>query len=303
MAAPKKKRATEEAMEDASLSNIDDNIGHEDDYNADCGETVQVEFEARNPEDHDFHGIRKLMQQLFLKAHVDLSEFTNLIISQNYVGSVIKQAELMEEEEDEDDADVAETFGIVTVVNITERKDTECVKQFKSYLIDRSTQCVTPDQLSRLKTLLNDDNHQVGLLLSERFVNIPPQIALPSYESLIKEMERATKKGMKYNFAYYVMICKTYKMPQPVLPSGGGRRKQKGEMEGRIFVNAEEEFFHEEATLTFDYSVKTERDTAIGGDWDGTEDELEPLRTVCVIPADRMQCIMGKLRETLSLPG
>ena len=38
MAAPKKKRATEEAMEDASLSNIDDNIGHEDDYNADCGE-------------------------------------------------------------------------------------------------------------------------------------------------------------------------------------------------------------------------------------------------------------------------
>ena len=28
----------------------------------------------------------------------------------------------MEEEEDEDDADVAETFGIVTVVNITERK-------------------------------------------------------------------------------------------------------------------------------------------------------------------------------------
>ena len=58
-------------------------------------------------------------------------------------------------------------------------------------------------------------------------------------------MERATKKGMKYNFDYYVMICKTYKMPQPVLPSGGGRRKQKGEMEGRIFVNAEEEFFHE----------------------------------------------------------
>ena len=58
-------------------------------------------------------------------------------------------------------------------------------------------------------------------------------------------MERATKKGMKYNFAYFIMICKTYKMPQPAVPSGGGRRKQKGEMEGRIFVNAEEEFFHE----------------------------------------------------------
>ncbi|KAI0212863.1 BRCA2 and CDKN1A-interacting protein, partial [Lamellibrachia satsuma] len=254
---------------------------------------VQVEFEARNPEDHDFHGIRKLLQQLFLKAHVDLSELTDLIISQNYVGSVIK--ELMGDEEEEDDDDVAETFGIVTVVNITERKAVECVKQFKSFLLDRSAQCITAEQQSRLKTILDDNGHQVGLLLSERFVNIPPQIALPSYESLVKEMERAIKKGMKYKFAYYVMISKTYKMPQPAAPSGG-RRKQNNQTEGRIFVNAEEEFFHEEATLTFDYSVKSERDTAIAGEWNGTADELEPLRTVCVIPGDRMQCIMGKLR-------
>ena len=59
-----------------------------------------------------------------------------------------------------------------------------------------------------------------------------------------KEMERAIKKGMKYKFAYYVMISKTYKMPQPAAPSGG-RRKQNNQTEGRIFVNAEEEFFHE----------------------------------------------------------
>ena len=59
----------------------------------------------------------------------------------------------------------------------------------------------------------------------------------------------------------------------------------------------------QEATLTFDYSVKSERDTAIEGQWDETADELEPLRTVCVIPADRMQCIMGQLRDALSLPG
>ena len=38
MAAPKKKRAAEEAMEDASLSNIDDNTGQEDGDKADYGE-------------------------------------------------------------------------------------------------------------------------------------------------------------------------------------------------------------------------------------------------------------------------
>jgi protein BCP1 len=51
---------------------------------------VQVDFEGRNPTDADFHGIKQLLQQLFLKAHVNLSELANLIIGQNYVGSVVK---------------------------------------------------------------------------------------------------------------------------------------------------------------------------------------------------------------------
>ena len=60
-----------------------------------------------------------------------------------------------------------------------------------------------------------------------------------------KEMERATKKRMRYDFAYFVMICKTYKMPA-ALP--GGRNNQ---TEGRIFVNPEEEFFHEASEFSF----------------------------------------------------
>lgn len=51
---------------------------------------IQVDFEGRNPIDSDFHGIKQLLQQLFLKAHINLSELTDLIISQNYVGSVVK---------------------------------------------------------------------------------------------------------------------------------------------------------------------------------------------------------------------
>jgi protein BCP1 len=51
---------------------------------------IQVEFEGRSPDDADFHGIKQLLQQLFLKAHVNLSELADLIIRQNYVGSVVK---------------------------------------------------------------------------------------------------------------------------------------------------------------------------------------------------------------------
>jgi hypothetical protein len=51
---------------------------------------IQVDFEGRNPTDADFHGIKQLLQQLFLKAHVNLSELADVIIGQNYVGSVVK---------------------------------------------------------------------------------------------------------------------------------------------------------------------------------------------------------------------
>ena len=51
---------------------------------------IQVEFEGRNPTDEDFHGIKQLLQQLFLKAHINLSELAELIIGQSYVGSVVK---------------------------------------------------------------------------------------------------------------------------------------------------------------------------------------------------------------------
>jgi len=51
---------------------------------------IQVDFEGRSPVDADFHGIKQLLQQLFLKAHVNLSELAELFIRQNYVGSVVK---------------------------------------------------------------------------------------------------------------------------------------------------------------------------------------------------------------------
>lgn len=40
---------------------------------------IQVEFEGRNPISRDFHGIRQLLQQLFLKSDINLSELSDII--------------------------------------------------------------------------------------------------------------------------------------------------------------------------------------------------------------------------------
>lgn len=79
---------------------------------------IQVDFEGRSPLDPDYHGIKTLLQQLFLKAHIDLGSLTDLIISQNYVGSVVKQSEDLEGSDDED-SDINDVFGVTTVINLS----------------------------------------------------------------------------------------------------------------------------------------------------------------------------------------
>jgi hypothetical protein len=58
----------------------------------------------------------------------------------------------------------------------------------------------------------------------------------------------------------------------------------------------------QESILSFDFSVKQDRDTAIGGDWQGEDDELEPFRSVMVIPASSIPVIMARMSEMYAIP-
>lgn len=76
-------------------------------------------FEGRNPEGQDFHGIKQLLQQLFLKAHIDLSQLSDMLINQVGIGSVLKQGFSDSDDEDETEmADQSDVFGITSVINL-----------------------------------------------------------------------------------------------------------------------------------------------------------------------------------------
>jgi len=267
----------------------DDNDEHmQSDDDGDLMNTkINVEFEARNAEHFDFHGIRKLLNQLLLKAHVDVSQLANEIISQSHVGSVIKQVEASDEESEEDDDEEGTVFGIITALNLSS-SSLECMNELKTVLTDHCAACKNSELSAKLSSYLdsNTEDKQLGLVINERFINIPPQIALPSFDSLWKEIERAKKKHA-YNFSHYLMILKTYR-------DSTNKNSQK------TFINAEEELFLENAELTFDYSVKSERDTGMSDQWDGTDVELEPIRTVILLSAEKIPVIMQRMRELLS---
>ncbi|KAH3787724.1 protein BCCIP homolog [Dreissena polymorpha] len=288
MAASKKKRVEEE-MDDENIDVDEDELDEEGTNSEDDDEAmdqeVQLDFEARIPEDCDFHGIKTLLQQVFLKANVNLSQLTDTIISQNYIGSVMKQPYSPEDNDDDDDDDDDSVLALTSVINLTERKDLDCVKQIRGLLLDKCKACC-PKELDKFTSALDNPDKHVGYLISERFLNLPPTLAVPMFEALVKEMTKACQKEMKYNFAYYVLICKTYEM------------KAAHNVRQMIFSNSEEELFCDASEVSFQFSVADQRDGVVEK-WSAEED-MEPFRTVLLLPAYKLMPVIETIKQELA---
>uniref|UniRef100_A0A8C6D0F0 BRCA2 and CDKN1A-interacting protein n=1 Tax=Moschus moschiferus TaxID=68415 RepID=A0A8C6D0F0_MOSMO len=244
-------------------------------------EEVNIEFEAYSISDNDYDGIKKLLQQLFLKAPVNTAELTDLLIQQNHVGSVIKQTDVSEDSDDDVDED--EIFGFISLLNLTERKGTPCAEQIKELIL-----------------LLCEKNCEKSMVEQlDRFINVPPQIALPMHQQLQKELAEAHKTNKPCGKCYfYLLISKTF------VEAGKSNSKKKRSNQKKdelMFANAEEEFFYEKAILKFNYSVQEESNSCLGGRWSFDDVPMKPLRIVMLIPVDKMNEIMEKLKEHLSV--
>ena len=98
-----------------------DGSGDEDEETAN---EIQVEFEARGPEEEDYQGIRRLLQQLFVRnTVVNIGKIAEAILSQKYLGSVIKQSAGEVEDDNEDDLDDPnEVYAVSTVISLAEKQ-------------------------------------------------------------------------------------------------------------------------------------------------------------------------------------
>uniref|UniRef100_A0A2K5WPU3 BRCA2 and CDKN1A interacting protein n=1 Tax=Macaca fascicularis TaxID=9541 RepID=A0A2K5WPU3_MACFA len=174
----------EDEVEDEDENN-DDSDEEEDEEDDVTDEKVNIEFEAYSLSDNDYDGIKKLLQQLFLKDPVNTAELTDLLIQQNHIVSVIKQMDVSEDSEYDVDED--EVFGFISLLNLTERKGTQCAEQIQELILSFCEKNREKSMVEQLDKFLNDTTKPVGLLLSERFINIPPQIALPMYQQLQRQ--------------------------------------------------------------------------------------------------------------------
>jgi len=193
-----------------------------------------------------------------------------------------------------------QVFGISTVINLTQRLTDEsktspsegdkAIKQMVDLLVDKSDKHGGPVQTKSLKEFLTDKEKHTGWLLNERFVNIPPQISLPLYDSLRDEMHSACAKGQKFKFDHFLLISKALK-------AKGGKKK---DQDAIIFTNGEEELFQEESAFQFAFSVADQQaDAETISEAEDGETSYESWRVVMIIPAEKMEVVAEKMTDIL----
>lgn len=161
---------------------------------------VNVEFEFFNMKPEiDFHGIKSLCRQLFdVDAQLfNISELADLILSQPTIGSTVKV-----------DGEETDAYAFLTVLNMAEHSQKPVMADITRYLVEKSS---SNPAIQRLPQLLRDPKAQVGLILTERLINVPTELAPPMYAMIIDEIEAAVEDKEPYEFTHYLIVSKTWR--------------------------------------------------------------------------------------------
>lgn len=148
------------------------------------------------------------------------------------------------------------------------------------YLIGRAA---TNPVLSPLEHLLiPSDTVQIGLILTERLLNIPEAVVPPMYKMLVEEISWALEEKEPYNFTHYLVLSKTYQVDEPHLDQEtGSTRKKKKQKSGTnnktapslFYFHPEDEIIQRHAKLFGGFEYATKQGEGQAG-WKKTLQEL-----------------------------
>ncbi|XP_064382422.1 protein BCCIP homolog [Halichondria panicea] len=273
---------------------------------SDAEQEIHVDFEAFSISEDDFHGIRCLLKQSFAGSSVDVSALTDLIIKQaDHIGSSIKVC-------DDDNADSAGgspsasggddecVFGVTTLVHLNYHKASDCVKQIKELLL---TQCKShaDSMLLRLSQILTES---VGLVINERLLNIPAEIASPMLNSLLIELKESSQKHPQQFACKYCIVITRSNIQPTVTPRKRHFKKRKDKKQASVesgnstptFDYVECEVLQEECLLSFSYPVREDSE-ATGVKQKHGSSSIEHCRTVLVFEASKFRKAVSNLEE------
>lgn len=243
---------------------------------------LQIEFDFCEPDESDYHGVGELLKRgsLDFVTALNYAELVDTIVNQGNIGTLIKA-----DKEGDDEA----VCACLTVLNLQQFKQLSWPKEIVKALLTRSKAHAPSDVHQKFEAFIStwEDRNDIGLLLNERFVNLPLDLIPPLHKGLPEDIEwsRTTPEcpedeRLFYNFKFYVGVARQLEELPPTanggeasasnsLPGstdGLGQRKRKRKQKeaasssnnGKwtpVFVNPEDEAYVRRALYSFTFSM------------------------------------------------
>lgn len=277
----KRKATGEDKAPSQQKMDIDgDDSGSDDDVSM-----LDVDFEWFAPDPEvDFHGLKTLLRQLFDVDNelFDLSELTEMILVQPNLGSTIKC-----------DGEESDPFAFLTVLNLHQHREKAVIRQITEYL---SSKTARGEDMKQLQGLLSPDSKaRVGLIVSERVINMPHQVIPPLYSMALEAINQAIKDKEPYEFTHYLIISKTYTEVASQLDAEDDRPQKKKKAAKNVaaesfYFHPEDEVLHKHALAHcfFDHTKQ--------GD-EGASDSKRAFQDMGIRPQGHLILIEGKKFE------
>ncbi|XP_057856235.2 protein BCCIP homolog isoform X2 [Cryptomeria japonica] len=190
----------------------------------------------------------------------------------------------------------------------SEEEDRRCIMELWKFLLHKS---LKEANTVKLKAFWENNPHDVGLLVSERVVNLPIELVPPLYDALFDEVSWATEDEPtqalreSFQFKHYLLITKVYQTLQDIQgkcketkieikrrkkgssQNGDGKEQYNGQL---IYIKPEDEIFHQLSSWSFTFPVHAEYQAA------HEFENLKTMQLVMAVKAEKIQTFRTQLK-------
>lgn len=244
-------------------------------------EITQIEFEAYPPADEDWAGVRALLDSLFQGISLDVGHFSQTLIDNYKVGTVIKGADI---EAGEDDP----VFAVASLLPLSLFEDNSKLNLFSTSLLAKCDNDVLP----QIEKLLRNDSASSAFLINAKFSNLPLQITAQLYKALKNELITEQKENDVYKVENVIVFGKSYVEPEAHKP-----KKTKLSAPNIQFQSSDLDILHKVASHSFSWKIQDETLAQVSSE--PADDVLQGYRSVLVVPIKKFLSSVDKIVDVL----
>mmetsp|Transcript_12597 Transcript_12597/g.27787 ORF Transcript_12597/g.27787 Transcript_12597/m.27787 type:complete len:355 (+) Transcript_12597:2053-3117(+) len=243
---------------------------------------LNVEFEFFDPNEDDYHSVGDLVKNgLWEFLDLNFAELADSIVGQGNIGTLVKS----EAEAASKDASEEKTVcGLLTCLNLRQFAAQSWPKTILEALAAKAQGQGNGEAATKLKSYIKPtEGVEVGLVFSERFVNLPPQLIPPLHKALVEDIDWSFKtpecpddERPFYGFTHFVSVARCYEaapgeedpaskaeVPAKKRKKGGAARagsssaaaSSTSSSAGLVFPRPEDEFYFNKASFRFTFPV------------------------------------------------